>query len=288
MPTIGLSTYSLFLKMGYLQAIEFAVANRFEGVEIWSNVFDFAPGLVSEEEIDHIKGIAEDNRLMLAIHFCAGNDLAGINKGHLEESRWQLRETIRICSRIGGSVVIVHPGQSPRLSVHKKNPLNRYPKFQLAYLEKEARVRFKESLADAAKCGEELGVIIGLENFSHVDNCMQSNLEDIVEWVDDIASPALKITLDTGHANLEGGVEKAVAIYGSRIAHIHIDDNDGRSSAHGELGSGTIHWHAAAPFLRSFDGMLSLEILGFDDPEGAVLRSKAFLEKLLDGFHIQK
>jgi sugar phosphate isomerase/epimerase len=197
-------------------------------------------------------------------------------------------ETIRICSSIGGRVVVVHPGQSPRLSVHKKNSLSRYPRFQSENLKKEARARFKESLADAARCGEELGVIIGLENFSHVGNCIQSNFEDIVEWVDDIASPALKVTLDTGHANLEGGVKKAIAVYGSRIAHVHVDDNDGRSSAHGELGSGTIDWHAIAPFLRSFDGMLSIEVLGFDDPEGAALRSKAFLEKLLDGFHIQK
>jgi len=269
--------------MGYRQAMEFAVENRFKGVEIWSNVFDFTPGSVSEEEIDHIRGVAEDNGLMLAIHFCAGNDLAGINKGHLEESRRQLRETIRICNRIGGSVVVVHPGQSPRLSLHNKTPLKRYPRFQPENLKKEAQVRFKESLADAARCGEGMGVIIGLENFSHADNCIQSRLEDIVEWVDDIASPSLKITLDTGHANLEGGVKKAVAAYGSRIVHIHIDDNDGNSSSHGELGSGTIDWHAIAPFLRSFDGMLSIEILGFDDLEGAVLRSKAFLENLLNG-----
>ncbi|UCG08911.1 MAG: sugar phosphate isomerase/epimerase [Desulfobacterales bacterium] len=283
MPIIGLSTYSLFLKMGYRQAIAFAVDNGFKGVEIWSNAFDFAPGSISQEAIDQIKRIAEDRALMLAIHFCAGNDLAEINKGHLEESRWQLRETIRICSRIGGKVVIVHPGQSPRLSIHNKNPLHRYPRFQLENLEKQALVRFKESLADATKLAEDVGVTIGLENFSHVGNSIQSNLEDIVEWVDNIASPALQITLDIGHANLEGGVEKAITTYGSRIVHIHISDNDGRSSAHGEIGSGTIDWKEIGPFLRSFPGMLSLEILGFEDPEGAVLRSKDFLALLLNG-----
>ena len=120
MPTIGLSTYSLFLKMGYQKALEFAVDNRFKGVEIWSNVFDFTPGSVSDKEIEFIRGVAEDNELMLAVHFCSGNDLATLNNGHLKESRRQLRETIRICSRIGGSVVIVHPGQSPHLSITKK------------------------------------------------------------------------------------------------------------------------------------------------------------------------
>jgi sugar phosphate isomerase/epimerase len=53
------------------------------------------------------------------------------------------------------------------------------------------------------------------------------------------------------------------------------------NSNHGELGTGTIDWEANASFLRSFHGMLSLEVRGDDDPEGTVLKSKSFLEKLL-------
>ena len=168
------------------------------------------------------------------------------------------------------------------LASPKKNPLDHYPKYQQDNLRKEAIVRFKKSLADASSYSEDMGVVVGLENLSHVGNCIQTKIEDIVEWVDDIASPALKITLDIGHANLEGGIKRAIAAYDSRIAHAHINDNDGRSSLHGELGSGTIDWYAIAPFLCSFEGMLSIEILGFNDLEGAVLRSKAFLESLLN------
>lgn len=288
MPTISLSTYSLFLKMGYQQAMQFAIDHGFNGVEIWSNVFDFTPGVITQQEIESIREIADKNRISLAIHFCAGNDLGGINSGHLEESRRQLRETIRICSEIGGKVVIIHPAQEPRLSVHSKNSLNQYPNFHLETLKKDALVRFKDSLSDAADCAEEQGVVLGLENFSHVKGCIQSTYEELVEWVDEIGSPALKITLDMGHANLEGGVEKAVEIFNARIVHVHLNDNDAKSSAHGELGSGSIGWQATVPFIRSFDGMLSLELLGFGDLEGAVLRSKAFLEKLLDGSHIPK
>jgi sugar phosphate isomerase/epimerase len=140
---------------------------------------------------------------------------------------------------------------------------------------------FKESLHDAASVAEKFDVILGLENFSHVKNCVQSTFAELVEWVDEINSPALKITLDVGHANLEGGVEQAIEIFDSRIAHIHLNDNDGESSLHGKLGSGTIDWHAIAPFLATFGGMLSLELIGFDNPEGEVLSSKAFLEDLL-------
>ena len=278
---IALSTYSLFLKKNYLEAIQFAVDYGFQGVEVWSNVFDFEPGIVKNGDVATIKTIAQNNNLSLAVHFIGDANLADINTGHLAESRRQLRETIRLCHDIGGEVVIIHPGIAAPLSVQKRHPLTQYPKFTLENIKKEALLRFKESLHDAASVAEAFNVVIGLENFSHVRNCLQSTYAELVEWVDEINSPALKITLDIGHANLEGGVEKAIEIFGSRIVHIHLNDNDGRSSLHGRLGSGTIDWQAIASFLATFDGMLSLELIGLDDPEGEVLRSKAFLENLL-------
>ena len=278
---IALSTYSLFLKKNYPEAIQFAVENGFQGVEIWSSVFDFAPGKIVEDDVAAIKAIAQENHLSLAVHVIGDANLADSNPGHLAESRRQLRETIRLCRDIGGAVVIIHPGIAAPLSIEKRHPLTQYPKFTLENIKKEALLNFKESLHDAASVAEDFGVVLGLENFSHVKNCVQSTFAELVEWVDEIDSPALKITLDIGHANLEGGVEKAIEIFGARIAHIHLNDNDGQSSLHGKLGSGTIDWHAIAPFLASFDGMLSLELIGFDDPEGEVLSSKTFLEELL-------
>jgi len=261
--------------------MQFAVEQGFRGIEIWSNVFDFWPRTVRVTEIETIKTLAGENHLSLAVHFCAGNDLAGINRGHLKESRKQLRETIDLCHEVGGKVVVVHPGMAPHMSVHDKDPLTEYPRFQLANMKKDALVNFKESLSDAAHHAEKLSVVIGLENFAHVRNCIQSTFEDLAKWVDETGSSSLGITLDTGHANLEGGVEEAIGVFGSRIVHVHLDDNDGKSSVHGELGSGTIDWKAITPFLKSFNGMLCLELLGFNDLEGAVLRSKAFLEDLL-------
>ena len=278
---IALSTYSLFLRKNYLEAIQFAVDYGFQGVEIWSNVFDFAPGMVEDGQVEAIRTIAQTNHLSLAVHFIGDANLADINNGHLAESRRQLTETIRLCHDIGGEVVIIHPGIAVPLSIQKRHPLTQYPKFTLENIKREALLRFKESLHAATAIAEKFNVVIGLENFSHVKHCVQSTYADLVEWVDEINSPALKITLDLGHANLEGGVEKAINIFGSRIVHIHLNDNDGQSSLHGKLGSGTIDWQAIAPFLASFDGMLSLELIDFDDPEGEVLGSKAFLEELL-------
>lgn len=262
--------------------MQFAVKHGFQGIEIWSNVFDFWPKTVSAGEINAINVLARENHISLAMHFCGGNNLADINKGHLRESRNQLKETIRLCHTIGAEVVVIHPGMAPRMSIHDKGSFTQYPQFSPTTLKRNAIARFKESLKEATRFAEKQNIILALENFSHVKGCIQSTFEELVGWVDEIGNPALQITLDMGHANLEGGVKKAIEIFGPRIKHVHLNDNNGTASDHGELGTGTIDWKAHAPFLRSFKRMLSLELLDFDDIGGSVLRSKSFLERLLE------
>lgn len=54
-----------------------------------------------------------------------------------------------------------------------------------------------------------------------------------------------------------------------------------KSSKHGELGTGTIDWEVNRAFFTSFRGMLSLEVRNDEDTEGAILRSKSFIERLI-------
>lgn len=280
MPKISLSTWSLFSKLSFHRSIQFAVQNGFEGVEIWSNAFDFWPRTVNAKEIDLIKTVARDNRLTLAVHFCTvNNNLADLNPGHLNESMNQLKETIRLCRRIGGRLVVIHPGTLSDISPDCERLIN--PKFTPAVLKQSAIERFKKSLGEAASFAESHDVLIGIENFSARSNCLLTTIEDIAEWVDVVNSPALKVTLDIGHANISGGVKNLIELLGARIAHLHLHDNDGVSANHAELGTGTIDWKTLTPFLKTFEGMLSIEVLDRKDPEGAILRSKSFLSTLL-------
>jgi hypothetical protein len=43
MAKISLSTWCLFLKMDYRQAMQCAVEHRFQGIEIWFSEFDLFP-----------------------------------------------------------------------------------------------------------------------------------------------------------------------------------------------------------------------------------------------------
>jgi len=268
--------------MNYQQAMWFAIKHGFEGVEIWSSPIDFWPSVVTHEEINTIKSFAKDYGLALAIHFCYGsNNLADLNQEHLQVCMEQLKETIRLGHSIGAGIVVIHPGTIPDfLPYHKTDHLN--PSLAFTSLKKDAVERFKKSLAIIAAFAESKEVIVGLENLGYKETSIQSSHEDLREWVDWVGSPSLQLTLDMGHANLEGGVEKGIKVLGPRIKHIHLNDNNGVTSKHGELGTGTIDWKAHALFLKSFEGMLSLEVRNDADTEGAVLRSKGFMERLLE------
>jgi sugar phosphate isomerase/epimerase len=63
------------------------------------------------------------------------------------------------------------------------------------------------------------------------------------------ASPWVRRSLDTGHANLmrERGAPPAdvwVDAAGDQLAHVHLADNDGESDRHWAAGEGTINWRS--------------------------------------------
>jgi sugar phosphate isomerase/epimerase len=221
MPVISLSTWSLFLTRSYREAMTFAVKHGFRGVELWSNPHDFWPRTVTAGDIGFIRSTAKAEGISLAIHFSYGsNNLGDVNEGHRRESVEQLKETLRLCGEIGGRIVVIHPGKIPsEFPIHDVDGLN--PDFRADRLKEETVKRFKESLAEAARSGEDHHVVVGLENLGYNENAIQSRHEDIAAWVDEIGSPWLQVTVDVGHANLEEGVEKALSTLGPRIKHIH-------------------------------------------------------------------
>ena len=95
-------------------------------------------------------------------------------------------------------------------------------------------------------------------------------------------NPDVYLLLDIGHANL--GVEKNTApaylkLFGKRIKHIHMHDNDGRRDQHLELGKGNIDWKGIVVLLKKsgYDKTITLETF---NPEGGFIRSKRKLERL--------
>lgn len=110
---------------------------------------------------------------------------------------------------------------------------------------------------DAAfTCLEELivfarqrGVEILLEN---IPNAL-SSAERLLQFLE-MTHLHLNFVFDTGHANMNEGVETAYNLMKERIRSTHLHDNDGKEDKHFFpvlAGAGTIEWSRVIPLLRS-------------------------------------
>jgi sugar phosphate isomerase/epimerase len=89
----------------------------------------------------------------------------------------------------------------------------------------------------------------------------------------------LKVCLDTGHANMNEGVETAFRLLKSRIRSTHVHDNNGKDDSHlfplmdpgdgPEENRGTIDWKRTMTALRSLDSSCPLVLELKEVPEMA-------------------
>lgn len=130
-------------------------------------------------------------------------------------------------------------------------------------------------LADAVRKAEDLGLVIVIENIEDKDPL------DRVELARSFGSPAVKVSLDTGHANYAYGVTDAppvdafVRAAGDMLAHVHLQDTDATADRHWAIGDGNIPWHAVFKALGELAEMPRLIIEMGDNRN--ILRSARWL-----------
>jgi sugar phosphate isomerase/epimerase len=116
------------------------------------------------------------------------------------------------------------------------------------YEEKKVEAAFS-SLEELSIFAKQRGVEVLLEN---IPNAF-SSAQRLVSFLE-ATHLHLGFCFDTGHANLNEGVEKAFEIMKSRIRSTHLHDNDGKSDQHlfpMHSAGGTIDWKQTMAMLRS-------------------------------------
>lgn len=113
----------------------------------------------------------------------------------------------------------------------------------------------------------DLGVTLVIENVEDVDPAARVRLADALK------SPAVAVSLDTGHADcarVTAGappVDVFVAAAGKRLRHVHLQDTDGFADRHWHPGEGRLNWTPIFAALNRLPVMPRL-ILEVDDSRG--------------------
>jgi sugar phosphate isomerase/epimerase len=94
-----------------------------------------------------------------------------------------------------------------------------------------------------------------------LENCEDKDPAERVALAASFNSPAMRVSLDTGHAHYAHGVTGAppvdvfVRTAGSALAHVHLQDADGVADRHWAIGRGTILWHSVFTALNALPEM---------------------------------
>ena len=147
----------------------------------------------------------------------------------------RLDQALDVCAAINASQVVIH---SP-YTTWSYNNLENFPG------ERERVIENTHLTLDAAvRRAADMGCTLVIENIEDKDP------HDRVRLADTFNSPAVAVSIDTGHAHYAHGstgappVDYYVKAAGNRLQHIHLQDADGFADRHWALGEGTVNWRA--------------------------------------------
>lgn len=117
--------------------------------------------------------------------------------------------------------------------------------------------RCAKNLRVVARYAEDKGIRLALEPLNRFETSFVNLTEQAIQLADMIGSPAVKLMMDTFHANIEEkSLGAAISLMGDRLIHVHANEND-----RGTPGTGHVPWAEIGPALKSvgYDGALVIE-----------------------------
>ena len=154
----------------------------------------------------------------------------------------RLAQDLDAAEALGATHIVIH---SP-FSTWDHNNLPAYPDGEQHVFE-----RCNANMAAAVKRAESAGICFVIENIEDKDPAARVRLAKAFN------SPAVKVSIDTGHAHYAHGstgappVDYYVRAAGTELMHIHLQDADGHADRHWPPGKGTVNWHAVFAALKA-------------------------------------
>lgn len=145
----------------------------------------------------------------------------------------RLLQGLGVAEALGADMMVIH---SPFRHWHQLNRIN-YTNVYPSLMACSA-----ECLAPVLARATETGCMLVLEN------CDDTDPDARVDLVRQVAHPLLKVSIDTGHADICHGrydaphVVDFIAAAAGHLAHVHLQDVDGYADRHWHPGDGRIAW----------------------------------------------
>jgi sugar phosphate isomerase/epimerase len=145
----------------------------------------------------------------------------------------RLHQGLDVCAALGATQMVIH---SP-YTTWDYNNLDYNPGSRDQVIE-----TVHATVGDVVKRAEDMGCVLVVENIEDKDPHIR------VELVKSFNSPAMRVSIDTGHANYAHGstggppVDYFVHAAGDLLHHVHLQDTDGYADRHWNPGEGNIPW----------------------------------------------
>lgn len=206
---------------------------------------------VLEEEASLTSTLARHG-MALVCHMPTFVSLADLTDSIREASQKEVLQSLEAARRLGALKAVVHPADIRGLGV---------------FVPELARELAWESLEKIDAAARSLGIEICLENmFPRTGFCAEA--KDFKLVFDQF--PALKMTLDTGHACIDSPRAKRlldfIEQFADRITHLHVSDNRGKRDDHLPVGAGVIPFPKILTKLKraGFDHTVTFEVFSED------------------------
>ncbi|WP_372886786.1 sugar phosphate isomerase/epimerase family protein [Shimia sp.] len=192
---------------------------------------------------------------------CADREIRAIIQARLDQA-------LSVCERLGAVQMVLH------------SPYDAWDRDNLdgGRRRRETRIgAILDTLGPALSRAEDQGVMLVLENIRDTD---PGDRMAVIEAAD---SPALRLSVDTGHAHWAHRIcgappaDRFISLAGAQLGHVHLQDADGYADRHWPLGQGDIPWHAVFEAIAATRAAphLIVEINDFDRVQDSVRHLEA-------------
>lgn len=193
----------------------------------------------SRETVDQAKAALDGFEGRLGVHGPFwGLDMSCADPDVAEAIGKRYADGVAAAAALGARQMVIH---SPFDNWHE---YNRFNFIQPGYDSLVAKVAddVTKLMGPALKLAQEHGVTLVLENIKDINPAIRR------EMVEMINSPALALSIDTGHAQIAQRASDAPPVdvfvrdAGNLLKHVHLQDTDGYADRHWAPGEGHIEW----------------------------------------------